>query len=343
MDIRLVGESRAWSNVLDQVSKVAPLNRPVLVIGERGTGKELVAARIHYLSARWDAPFLQLNCATVSESLLQSELFGHESGAFTGANRRHVGRFERANEGSLFLDELATMSSQVQEQLLRVVEYGQYERVGGTQPIDVDVRLIAATNEDLPSLVERGEFRADLLDRLAFDVITLPPLRVRDEDIMLLAHHFATQMCVELELDQFNGFSASVEEQLRMHAWPGNVRELRNVVERSIYQCDDLSQPIASIVLDPFNSPYRPNSIPVASEGVQPCSVNDVNAHEAVALNLDIPLKKQMASLEQRLLDYALNSTGGHQRRAAERLGVTYHQLRALLRKYPESRSGASV
>jgi len=331
MDIRLIGESRAWSKVLDQVSKVAPLNRPVLVIGERGTGKELVAARIHYLSARWDASFLQLNCATVSESLLQSELFGHESGAFTGATKRHAGRFERADQGSLFLDELATMSSQVQEQLLRVVEYGQFERVGGTDPVSVDVRLIAATNEDLPTLVDQGRFRADLLDRLAFDVITLPPLRYREEDIMLLANHFATQMVVELELDSFMGFDSAAEDCLKTYRWPGNVRELRNVIERSIYHCDDLSKPIKRIILDPFDSPYRAVNSNCHEEKPQPADTKSVE--------FDVPFKEQISRLERQLLIEALRKSSGHQGRAADSLGITYHQLRALLRKYPDSLS----
>ncbi|MBL8707700.1 MAG: sigma 54-interacting transcriptional regulator, partial [Rhodospirillaceae bacterium] len=188
MDLpQLLGEAPAFQALLDHVSAAAPLDRPVLVIGERGTGKELIAARLHYLSRRWDRPFIKVNCAALAPDLLESELFGHEAGAFTGATRRHLGRFERAHGGTLFLDEIANASLRVQEQILRVVEYGEFERVGSGETRAVDVRLIGATNIDLPAAVADGRFRADLLDRLAFDVLTLPPLRARPEDIALLA------------------------------------------------------------------------------------------------------------------------------------------------------------
>src|SRR5882762_135066 len=164
----LLGESPAFRDMLAHVSRIAPLDRPVLVVGERGTGKELVAARINYLSSRWDKPFVKLNCAALAESLLDSELFGHEAGAFTGATRRRLSRFELADGGTLFLDEIATASLAVQEKILRVIEYGAFERVGGNEVQQVDVRVVAATNVDLPALAASGKFRADLLDRLAF-------------------------------------------------------------------------------------------------------------------------------------------------------------------------------
>lgn len=173
----LLGEANSFLEVLEQVSRLAPLNKPVLIIGERGTGKELIANRLHFLSGRWDGPFISLNCAALNENLLDTELFGHEAGAFTGAQKRHPGRFERADGGTLFLDELATAPMLVQEKLLRVIEYGELERVGGSQPLQVNVRLVCATNADLPAMVAEDKFRADLLDRLAFDVVQLPPLR----------------------------------------------------------------------------------------------------------------------------------------------------------------------
>ena len=169
--------------MLGHVSQAATVDRPVLVVGERGTGKELVASRLAFLSPRWDRPFLKLNCAALSEQLLDSELFGHEAGAYTGAQRRRQSRFEMADGGTLFLDEIATASLSVQEKLLRVAEYGTFERVGGNETIRVDVRLIGATNADLPALARAGRFRADLLDRLSFDVINIPPLRARAPDI----------------------------------------------------------------------------------------------------------------------------------------------------------------
>jgi psp operon transcriptional activator len=205
---QIIGSSECWHQVLQQVSQVAPLNRPILIIGERGTGKELIAERLHYLSMRWQQPYLQVNCAAMQENLLESELFGHEAGAFTGATRSRAGLFERADGGTLFLDELATASLAVQEKLLRIIEYGRFERVGGSKTLLVDVRVVAACNEDLPSLVAQGRFRGDLLDRLAFDVLNLPPLRYRKEDISELAEHFALRMCLELGYDYFSGFTS---------------------------------------------------------------------------------------------------------------------------------------
>ncbi|WP_440481925.1 phage shock protein operon transcriptional activator, partial [Serratia marcescens] len=248
----LLGEANAFVDVLEQVSQVAKLNKPVLVIGERGTGKELIAHRLHYLSNRWQGPFISLNCAALNENLLDSELFGHEAGAFTGAQKRHLGRFERADGGTLFLDELATAPMLVQEKLLRVIEYGQLERVGGSQPLRVDVRLVCATNDDLPALAAAGKFRADLLDRLAFDVVQLPPLRQRRPDIMLLAEHFAIQMCRELALPLFPGFTERARQTLLEYGWPGNVRELKNVVERSVYRHGDSDSPLDEIIINPF-------------------------------------------------------------------------------------------
>ncbi|EHH9729952.1 phage shock protein operon transcriptional activator, partial [Salmonella enterica] len=248
----LLGEANRFLEVLEQVSRLAPLDKPVLIIGERGTGKELIANRLHYLSSRWQGPLISLNCAALNENLLDSELFGHEAGAFTGAQKRHPGRFERADGGTLFLDELATAPMLVQEKLLRVIEYGELERVGGSQPLQVNVRLVCATNADLPAMVKEGTFRADLLDRLAFDVVQLPPLRERQSDIMLMAEHFAIQMCRELRLPLFPGFTDRAKETLLHYAWPGNVRELKNVVERSVYRHGSSEHPLDEIVIDPF-------------------------------------------------------------------------------------------
>ncbi len=320
---QLIGECPAFLEVLEHVSRVAPLNRPVLVIGERGTGKELVAARIHYLSGRWDHPFVKMNCAALAESLLETELFGHEAGSFTGATRRRLGRFELANQGSLFLDELANTSHRVQEKVLRVIEYGELERVGGNETIRTDVRIIGATNEDLPRLAEAGTFRPDLLDRLAFDVITLPPLRERREDILPLAEHFAVKMAGELGLELFGGFGEAARAVLLAHAWPGNVRELKNVVERAVYSAQDPQQGITDIVFDPFESPWRPR--PADGDGSQ-----------AAMLPAEGPFdfKQHIQELEIRLLRAALEQCRFNQKKTAEHLGMTYHQLRGYLRKY---------
>jgi psp operon transcriptional activator len=321
---QLIGESQAILGVLEHASRIAPLNRPVLVIGERGTGKELIAARIHYLSQRWDRPFVKLNCAALSESLLESELFGHEAGSFTGATRRRLGRFELANQGSLFLDELASTSDRVQEKILRVIEYGELERLGGNETIQTNVRIIGATNEDLPAMVAQGRFRADLLDRLAFDVITLPPLRERPDDITPLAEHFAVKMSGELGLNLFSGFSAESRQQLLDYAWPGNVRELKNVVERAVYSMTVQNEPIPSIVFDPFYSPWRPRTRTQEST-----STTSTGSPEG-----PYDFKEHMQLLEVELIQSALKQCRYNQKKTADFLGMTYHQLRGYLRKY---------
>jgi psp operon transcriptional activator len=318
----LIGESPVFLEVLEHVSRVAELNRPVLVVGERGTGKELIAARIHYLSLRWARPFVKLNCAALAESLLETELFGHEAGSFTGATRRRLGRFELANEGSLFLDELANTSDRVQEKVLRVIEYGELERVGGNETILTDVRIIGATNEDLPALAEQGKFRPDLLDRLAFDVITLPPLRERQEDIMPLAEHFAVKMSGELGLDLFQGFNASARGLLLDYYWPGNVRELKNVVERAVYSSFGIDEPISGISFDPFDSPWRP--------GAQ----NQADESGVSMPGESYDFKEHIQQLEMTLLKSALQKCRFNQKKTADFLGMTYHQLRGYLRKY---------
>lgn len=201
-----VGQSGAFLDAVERASRAAPMRRPVLVIGERGTGKELIAERLHRLSNRWEEPLVTMNCAALPETLIEAELFGHEAGAFTGATRAREGRFEEAHGGTLFLDELATLSMGAQERLLRAVEYGEVTRIGSSRPIRVDVRIVAATNEHLPRLAEQGRFRADLLDRLSFEVITLPPLRVREGDIDVLADYFGRRMAAELGWETWPGF-----------------------------------------------------------------------------------------------------------------------------------------
>ncbi|GAA0290077.1 phage shock protein operon transcriptional activator [Psychrosphaera haliotis] len=347
----LIGQANSFLEVLEQVSQLASLNKPVLIIGERGTGKELIAARLHYLSSRWDQNYVTLNCAALNENLLESELFGHESGAFTGAGKRHEGRFERANSGTLFLDELANTSGLVQEKLLRVIEYGEFERVGGSKTVKVDTRLVCATNEDLPALAEAGEFRSDLLDRLAFDVITLPPLRERREDIMILAEHFAISMVKELGWELFSGFSRKAKEFLMEYHWPGNVRELKNVVERSVYRAANPHVPVHDIVIDPFDSPYRPKqrvktqdrqsdvvispaAVATSSHDLVNASVNQTSS--PLELEPTFPLDFKLASqeFEINLIKKALANCHYNQKKSAEQLGVTYHQLRGYLKKY---------
>jgi len=315
--LRLIGESSALSDVLDQVSRVAPLNRPILVIGERGTGKELIAERLHFLSLRWQQPLLKVNCGAISESLLDADLFGYEPGAFTGANRVHKGRFERADEGTLLLDELGNMSAAVQEKVLRVIEYGEFERLGGQKTLQVNVRIVAATNENLPQLAAEGKFREDLLDRLAFDVITIPPLRARENDVQRLAEHFAIRMSIELGWQDFPGFSAKATAQLKNHPFYGNVRELKNVVERSIYRWGTPSAAIGELVLDPFDSPWAPAAKPRQSDP-----------------DSSLGFSEQVARFELMLLSQALDQNDQHQGKASDALGLTYHQFRSQLKKH---------
>ncbi len=319
----LLGESEAFLEAVEAASRLAPLDKPALIIGERGTGKELFAARVHYLSSRWDGPFVKLNCAALSDELLDAELFGHVAGAFTGATRARQGRFEVADGGSIFLDELATMSARLQEKLLRLIEYGEFEPLGSSQTLRVSVRVIGATNIDLPRAVAAGKFRGDLLDRLSFDVITLPPLRARPEDILLLAEHFATGMTQEMEREAFGGFSGEAEAALRQHDWPGNVRELRNVVERAVYRHEGGIRPIRELVFDPFQSPFRP----------RPPATGQAAASAAVPA-YPYDFRGHIEAQEVRLLRRALADHQHHQRRTAQSLGLTYDQLRSLIRKY---------
>jgi psp operon transcriptional activator len=324
----LLGEANSFVEVLEQVSRLAKLNKPVLVVGERGTGKELIAHRLHYLSERWQGPFISLNCAALNESLLDSELFGHEAGAFTGAQRRHLGRFERADGGTLFLDELATAPMLVQEKLLRVIEYGHLERVGGSQPLQVDVRLVCATNDDLPALASAGKFRADLLDRLAFDVVQLPPLRQRLQDIMLLAEHFAIQMCRELSLPLFPGFTERAHDTLLAYSWPGNVRELKNVVERSMYRHGTSDAPLDAIVINPFNPTTD------VDDTIESHEMLNTELMQGALPSLPLDVKSWLHRQERTMIQRALEQARFNQRKAAELLGLTYHQLRGMLKKH---------
>jgi len=335
----ILGESTLLTQALEQLSVIAPLTKPVLIVGERGTGKELVAERLHFLSLRWQKPYLKINCAAMNDSLLDSTLFGHEAGAFTGATKASKGYFERANEGTLFLDELGTVSTRVQEKLLRVIEYGEFERLGGQQSIQVDVRIIAATNADLVDMAQSEKFRADLLDRLAFDVINLPPLRYRPEDIPILAEHFAIAMSRELQRDVFMGFSDSATATLLSYQWPGNIRELKNVVQRSVYRQQEWSTPVQQIILDPFSTPWT--QLP----SVQPNSVaSEKSPEELVPAECDndtvddgqLNLKQKISAFEVQLIQRALQQQRYHQNNTADALGITYHQLRAYLKKYPQ-------
>lgn len=327
----IIGEAPAFLAMMEHVSRAAALNKPVLVVGERGTGKELVAARLHYLSPRWEQPLVKVNCAALTESILESELFGHQAGAFTGATRDHAGRFERADGGTLILDELGNIPPRMQEKILRVIEYGEFERVGGSNTIRVSVRIVGSTNENLPLLARQGRFRSDLLDRLAFDVINVPPLRERQEDILALAHAFALNITSELSRLYFPGFTVAATARLLGYPWPGNVRELKNTVERSVYRCTDPESPIEDIVFDPFDSPYATSPTAEAMEE-KPGRAPQQPSLQSSTLPMD--LKAHIGQVEIQALEYAMQVAHFKQSSAAQLLGLSYDQLRGLLRKH---------
>jgi psp operon transcriptional activator len=322
---QIIGEAPAFLEMLEHVSRAATLSKPVLVVGERGTGKELVASRLHFLSDRWEQRVVKVNCAALTETILESELFGHEAGAFTGAAKTHIGHFERADGGTLILDELATISLRMQEKILRTIEYGEVQRVGGNDTLSVDVRIVGSTNSDLQLLAAEGRFRKDLLDRLAFDVITVPPLRDRVEDILPLANAFAINMASELKWSYFPGFSPKASSALLRNRWPGNVRELKNTIERTVYRSTDPEQAISKIALDPFDSPFKMAESRTARR-------ESVVTRRSPLLPTD--LHQRLADTETDLLQAALEKARFNQRLAADLLGLTYHQFRGKLRKF---------
>jgi psp operon transcriptional activator len=323
-----LGQSEAFLQFQERLSRVAPVNRPVLLIGERGTGKELAAARLHFLSNRWQGPLVALNCAALTPSLIESELFGYERGAFTGAQQRRVGRFAAAGEGTLFLDESGSIPLEVQEKILRVVEYGVFERVGSAEPVDADVRIVAATNAHLGDLVKERQFKQDLLDRLSFEVLHLPPLREREGDVALLARHFAAAMAMELGRDEIPRFSDEAMRKLESHPWPGNIRELKNTIERAVYRTD--SAIISEVEFNPFGAARPEGTLssreyPAAAE--RTLSVDDL---------MKKPLGEAVADLQVHLVARALKHSRYNQKRAARSLGLSYHQFRGLYRKYKD-------
>lgn len=307
----IIGSSPAMVRLMETVAQVAASEATVMVTGESGTGKELVAAAIHHNSPRRAGPFVKVNCAAIAETLLESELFGHEKGAFTGADRRREGRFVRADGGSLFLDEVGEMSVAMQVKLLRVLQERELTRVGGEAVIPVDVRLIVATNQELAQMVQVGTFREDLYYRLNVVELKTPPLRQRREDIPLLAAHFLTRFA-EKNRKAVDRFSPRAMDLLIRHAWPGNVRELMNTVERAVVLA-------RSACLDEADfgalAPDGPPGDSVPADSVFPT---------------DVPLER----IEREAIVNTLASAGGNKSEAARRLGITRKTLREKLKKY---------
>lgn len=333
-----LGQSDSFLDFQELLSRAAQVNRPVLLVGERGTGKELAASRLHYLSRRWDGPFVAFNCAAVTMSLIEAELFGHEAGAFTGAGNRRIGRFEAAHEGTLLLDEIGNTPMEAQEKILRAVEYGTFERVGSSNAINVDVRIVGATNVNLREQAENGFFMPDLLDRLSFEVLVIPPLRDRLDDISLLATHFAARMAMELEWAEMPEITQDAMDTMIEYEWPGNVRELKNVIERAVYRSDDFLITKDELIFDPFDAfSNLPRILPPSTA---PVAVK-VESDSDLDINVSQPKEKKafaeaVREFELGLLKDALDVTKYNQRKAADELGLTYHQFRGLYRKYQD-------
>ncbi|MHC5040008.1 MAG: sigma 54-interacting transcriptional regulator, partial [Planctomycetota bacterium] len=289
--------------------RLAAIPRPVLIQGERGTGKELVAGAIHFMGPRAKAPFVTVNCAAFHGNLLESEMFGHEKGAFTGADKRKIGRFELADRGTLFLDEVGNMALDFQAKILRVIEYQEFERVAGTERVKVDVRVIAATNADLKKMMQAGDFREDLYDRLTFAVIEVPPLRDRPEDIDVLVEAFSQRIVEEIPGIFPRRFSPEVIRRFKAHAWPGNVRELKNVVERL-----------------------------TCMESEDPVRVSDLSPELLTLPEAPKTFNERVEAFQVQILMEALQKTKGSQKNAAGLLGLTYDQFRHMVRKFDLTR-----
>ena len=328
-----IGQSESFHALMDHVSNTASLDKPVLIVGERGTGKEMIASRLHFLSPRWEALYIQVNCAAFSDDMLDRELFGE---TFMDGRDDTNGRFFEADGGTLFLDNIETLSPRLQEKLMRAVEYGEYEAGGEAETQEVDVHIITATGIDLPAAVSRGEFRADLIDRLAFDVITLPPLRARREDIAPLAEHFGRKISADLGAETFPGFTPEALIEMETREWLGNIRELKTVVERNVARAflidEALSHPISDLNFDPFESPYRLND---AAQSLPETTTSALQSQEATHNDTDTKgFNERVLVFERRLIDEALLQSDGHQGKAADYLELTYHSFRGLLRKH---------
>lgn len=313
---RILGESEALKRAVGETQRVAQTETTVLLLGESGTGKELFARAVHHLSARRDKPFVAINCAAIPETLIENELFGHERGAFTGASERRQGKFELASGGSVFLDEIGELPLGVQGKLLRAIEEKVVDRIGGRAPVAVDVRIVAATNKDLKTAVENGEFRGDLFFRLAVFPIEVPPLRERGDDVVLLAQHFAAEIGRELRGREAE-LSPEAIETIKQHHWPGNVRELENAIERACILSDTL-------VLLPKDL------------GLGPAGETESEAVEQLDLSgtLSEVGHRALRAVERRKILRALEANEGNKSKTAEDLGVSYKTLLNKIKEY---------
>lgn len=308
----IIGESPAIKDAIMKLQKVAPTETTVLLLGESGTGKELFARALHQLSPRRNYSFVPMNSASVPETLIENELFGHEKGAYTGAYSRKIGKLELAHKGTFFLDEIGDLNPSLQAKLLRVIEEKQFERVGGTQRIEVDVRFVLATNKDLKKLVEEGKFRDDLYYRISVFPITLPPLRERREDIPLLVKHFIRKFSVETK-KQIDSISTSALEKIMNYSWPGNVRELQNCIERAIILCD--------------GKEILPHHIILPEKSIDETYID-------LQGNLRDVTKKAISKIEKKKIEIVFKETDGNLKEASKILGLSEKTLRKKLKEY---------
>jgi transcriptional regulator with PAS, ATPase and Fis domain len=309
-DLGLVGASSALKKVQDLIKRAASADATVLILGENGTGKEVAARAIHQQSSRHDKAFVPIACSVLSESLLESELFGHEKGSFTGALDRKIGKFEAAQGGTVFLDEIGELNLSTQVKLLRVLQEREFERVGGTEPVRVDIRVIAATNRDLKQAIQSGRFREDLFYRLNVIAVEMPPLREREGDLSLLVRHFLEKQGQKRH-HRFEGLSQPAMEILKRYRWPGNVRELENLIERIVTLNDDVM--------------IRPEHLPSEIMGGQVSPVN---------LGAGFPQTGVLANMERDVIEKVLKETMFNKRRAADRLGISRPTLYQKLKRY---------
>jgi transcriptional regulator with GAF, ATPase, and Fis domain len=330
----IIAESEIMRGVLSHITKVAPTDSTVLIIGESGTGKELVATSIFKQSHRKDKPFIKLNCVAIPEGLWESELFGHERGAFTGAMARKIGKFELAHEGTLFLDEIGDMPLETQAKMLRVLQEREFERVGGTKTIKVDVRFIAATNKNLKKMVEEGRFREDLFFRLNVFFLSLPPLRERRDDIPVLVKHFLEKSPKKLNID-----SLALQAMGNNYDWPGNVRELQNIIERATVMCEGdritlqhLPESMASGSVFPRGDAYY--SPGGNGGGKSPLQGFDMELDESEEGSGNLSMDDHLASIEKSMILEALRKTEGVQVKAARILGIKERRIWHLIKKH---------
>ncbi|MHB1426278.1 MAG: sigma-54-dependent transcriptional regulator [Gemmataceae bacterium] len=325
---RIVAASRVMQEMCKTLGRIAPQDVNVLICGESGTGKELVARALYQHSRRADKPFLAINCAAIPETLLESELFGHERGAFTGADRRRIGKFEQCDGGTLFLDEIGDMPLSLQAKMLRVLQDQRFERLGGQETVQTHVRVLAATNQNLPRLVEDGRFRSDLYYRLSMVKIDIPPLRVRQGDLEELAHEFLFRYAREMGVE-VQGFAPDSLELLRQYSWPGNVRELQGVIRQALLAGRGhilLPEFLPENLRRPPEPRAEPNDEATASSGLETLAMSLIRKG---GTNL---YGDAVAALERVLLPCILRHTGNHQTRASELLGISRATLRQKLR-----------